>query len=489
MSVNPYTCLGCDAWVVNLQAGPFQSVSITIGSFSVTSWQMRCAMTALFVSAPLWAQDMEVVVPHETRDVKMPSGDAARGIPMPDGSLDQEVFRARRQRLMNAMDGGVAVIFAAERIGGRSRQNMDFYYLTGLAYEEGAALVLAPQAETWKEYLFLKPVNPESNIWDGERATLGRAMELGTGFGKVYRTNRLPSVLAKTVRASDPMEMVYLGPIVGYTSPVPHALDVARKVVARIPGASVRLADRILPELRQTKDKSEIELVQRAINITGQALVNAMQAVKPGMTEYELKLVIENTFRANGSRRPAFGSIVGSGPNGAILHYRDDTREMRDGEVVLCDVGAEWEQYAADVTRTFPINGRFSKRQREVYNTVLRAHRAALQQCKPGALLREDIHMAAVKVIEEAGFTDKFPHGTSHFLGLQVHDVGVSEVPLTPGTIITIEPGIYLPDENLGIRIEDDVLITQSGYRILSNHIPRTIEEIEALMAKGSAKR
>ncbi len=444
------------------------------------------AMCVLFViPLAVIGQEIDVVVPHETRDVKMPTGDSARGIPMPDGSLGREVFRARRKRLMEAMEGGVGVIFASEHIGGRNRQNMDFYYLTGLAYEEGAALVLAPEARLWREYLFLKPVNPETNIWDGERATLGRAMELGTGFAKVYRTGRLPRVLAGAVRNSDPMEMVYLEPVAGYSSPKPKPLDVSQKVVGQIPGASVRLADRLLPRLRQNKEKAEVELVQKAIDITGKALINAMQSVKPGMTEYELKLVIENTFRANGSRRPAFGSIVGSGPNSAILHYRDDTRAMQDGEVVVCDVGADWEHYAADVTRTFPINGKFTPRQREVYNTVLRAHRAALARCKPGAMLREDIHMAAVHVIEEAGFTDKFPHGTSHFLGLEVHDVGVYDEPLTAGTIITIEPGIYLPEENIGFRIEDDVLITATGYRVLSNHIPRTIEEIEALMAKG----
>lgn len=443
-----------------------------------------------FLAMPLCAlaQDIDVVVPHETRDVRMPTGDAARGIPMPDGTLNHDVFRARRQRLMEAMGGGVAVIYSADHIGGRRRQNMDFYYLTGLAYEEGAALVLAPEARKWKEYLFLTPVDPELNIWDGERATIGRAMELGTGFAKVYRNNRLPRVLAGAVRNSEPMEMVFLGPIAGYTSPIPKSLQVSRDVVAQIPGASVRLSDRILTRIRQEKEKAEVELVQKAIDITDEALVNAMQSVKPGMTEYELKLVIENTFRANGSRRPAFGSIVGSGPNGAILHYRDDSRQMQSGELVLCDVGAEWEQYAADVTRTFPINGKFTQRQREVYNTVLRAHRAALAKCKPGAMLRDDIHMAAVKVIEEAGFTDKFPHGTSHFLGLEVHDVGVYDEPLTAGTIITIEPGIYIQEENLGIRIEDDVLITANGYQILSNHIPRTIEEIEAVMAKGGAR-
>lgn len=427
-----------------------------------------------------------IPVPEPTVDVRMPVGDVARGVPMPRGTLDHSVYRARRARLMEAMGGGVAVIFGAKHIGDGDRQNADFYYLTGLALEEGAALVLAPEDPTWKEYLFLAPVDPEKNRWDGERALLGRAVELGSGFARVSRTGRLGGALARLVLRSDPREMVFLGPVVGFERSVPRNLKVSQDVTARIPGASVRLAHELLPGLRQLHDEAEIALIQRAIDITGDALLAAMLNVGPGLREYELKHVIENQFRAGGSRRVAFPSIVGSGPNGAVLHYRDDSREMAAGELVLCDVGAEFEHYAADVTRTFPVAGRFSERQREVYEVVLAAQAAGIAQCRPGRRMRDDVHRAARRVIEEAGFTDAFLHGTSHFLGLEVHDAGNSDAPLEPGTIITVEPGIYLPEEALGIRIEDDVLITDGDPVVLSAGIPRTVAEIEWAMSSAA---
>lgn len=440
---------------------------------------------ALSCASIVVAQPIEIVVPHETPDVKMPRGDAARGIPMPHGQLGREVFRERRRRLMEQMGGDVAVVFSAAKIGGSRRQDMNFYYLTGLAYEEGAAILLAPEQPLWNETLFLKPVNPEVNRWDGERDMLGRAVELGTGFASVKRMNALASSMARAVLNANNRQMVFLGPVVGYTADIPKALDVCQKVTARIPGSGIRLEHRLLPRLRQVHDDAELELMQRAIDITGIALETAMREVRAGMTEYDLKQVIENEFRRKGARRPAFSSIVGSGPNGAVLHYRNDFRTMSDGELVLCDVGAEFEQYAADVTRTFPVSGRFTPRQREVYEVVLRAQQAGMDECRPGARMREDIHTAARRVIEDAGYTDYFFHGTSHFLGLDVHDVGVHDEPLVAGTVITVEPGIYIAEEKLGIRIEDDVLITENGYKVLSGHIPRTVREIEALMAEG----
>lgn len=440
---------------------------------------------ALSCAPVVVAQPIEIVVPHETPNVKMPRGDAARGIPMPHGRLGREVFRQRRRRLMEQMGGDVAVVFSAPGIGGSRRQNMDFYYLTGLAYEEGAALLLAPEQPYWNETLFLKPVDPEVNRWDGERDMLGRAVELGSGFASVKRMNVLASTMAAAVLNAKDRKMIFLGPVVGYTHDIPMALDVCQKVTARIPGSGIRLEHKLLPRLRQVHDDAELELMQRAIDITGIALKTAMRQVRAGMTEYELKQMIENEFRRKGARRPAFSSIVGSGPNGAVLHYRNDLRSMNDGELVLCDVGAEFELYAADVTRTFPVSGTFTPRQREVYEVVLRAQQAGMDQCRPGARMREDIHMAARQVIEDAGYTDYFFHGTSHFLGLEVHDVGVADEPLVAGTVITVEPGIYIAEEKMGIRIEDDVLITEDGYKVLSGHIPRTVRDIEALMAEG----
>ena len=174
---------------------------------------------------------------------------------------------------------------------------------------------------------------------------------------------------------------------------------------------------------------------------------------------------------------------------GAVLHYRDDNREMQTGELVLCDVGSEYEHYASDVTRTFPISGKFSPRQREVYEIVLRAQKVAIAGIKPGALIRDDVHEPAQRVIEEAGFTDRFFHSASHFVGIRVHDAGLSAKPLTVGTVITVEPGIYLADENLGIRIEDEVLVTEDGHEVLTQAIPKTVAEIEAVMSSAQRRK
>lgn len=486
--VGPGTAEAVSPWGVGVGLGSASMFQTRAMEEKPTMRMLVAMMSGVVVvlgAPPGAAQDIAIPVPKETPDVKMPAGDAARGIPMPTGDLDQSVYRERRRRLMEEMGGGVAVIFGADHIDDGGRQNSDFYYFTGLADEAGAAIVLSPEEPLWTETLFLASVNPEADRWSGERAMLGRAMELGTGFARVMRTSRLPSSLSSlTVRSKD-RKLVYLGPIVGYTSPIPKALDVCKKTTARIPGSGIRLAHEIVPLMRQVHDDAELALMRNAIDCTRAGLLAAMRGVKRGMSEYELKQVIERGFRSKGSRRLAFPSIVGSGPNGAVLHYRNDTRTMHDGELVLCDVGAEWQHYASDVTRTFPVSGRFSPRQREVYNTVLRAQQAAIDAVRPGARIREDVHQAARDVIEQSGFTDYFFHGTSHFVGIDVHDAGLYDKPLVPGTVITVEPGIYIAGEALGVRIEDEVLVTEDGCTVLTAAIPRTIEDIEAVMAGG----
>ncbi len=426
--------------------------------------------------------------PVETPDVRMPSGDDARGIPMPTGELGPEVYRERRRRLMEEMGGGVAVIFSADHVGPDDRQDLNFYYLTGLAHEAGAALLLAPEDPVSPETLFLAALDVEDNRWHGERAMLGRKIELGTGIARVRRIGRLPGSLASAVTKSADREMVSLGPIVGYTSPVPKELDVLRKASSRIPGSRIRLAHELLPAMRQAKSADEIAIMQRAVDITGDGHVAAMRAVRPGMTEFELQRAFERAFRDNGSRFNAYNPIVASGPNSCVLHYQRNDREMKAGDLVLCDVGCEYDMYAADITRTFPVSGRFTERQKEVYEVVLEAQRAAIEAVKPGVTVWE-VHQAARSVIERAGFTDAYFHGTSHFIGLHVHDSGLYDEPLTPGSVITIEPGVYLADEEIGIRIEDEVLVTEGGAQVLSASIPKSIAEIESLMRAGRGRR
>ena len=456
---------------------------------SITSAVLAFALSS--AGAVAQVDDISVVVPHETPDRVLPTGDEAMAYAGPRGLVTREVYRERRARLLRHMQENgfsAAVIFNDVRdspSGGPDRSGLDFYYLTGIEHEPGAALLLDPDADQHAEVLFLPMLDVEDHVWHGERSGLGREIELSTGFARVRRIGSLPSALANAILTGESMKAVFLGPVVGYTSPVPKQFEVLRDATARIPGASVGLDREILPAMRQAKGESEIELTRRAIASTEAGLRDAMAMIRPGMTEFELRTIIESAFRREGSRRLAFGSIVGSGPNSCVLHYRGehDHRVMQAGELVLCDVGAEVENYAADITRTFPVDGAFTPRQREVYKVVLRAADAAIEAVRPGITFRALTDIAR-EVIEQAGYTDDMKHGLGHFLGLSVHDAGNYHLPLTPGTIITIEPGIYLTGENIGIRIEDDVLITETGSEVLSQGLPRTIEEIEEFMRR-----
>jgi Xaa-Pro aminopeptidase len=245
-----------------------------------------------------------------------------------------------------------------------------------------------------------------------------------------------------------------------------------------------------LGALRQIKDEDEIRRLRRAIGITGEALRETMREARPGMYEYELEGRVEYGFRQRGAERLGFPSIVGSGPNGTTLHYDENRRQTRPGELVVMDVGAEHGYYSADVTRTIPISGRFNRRQRELYELVLGAQQAAMDSVRPGSdlatlnrLARDYMRQHSGKLCGESGCERYFIHGLSHWLGMDVHDVGAYSRRLEPGMVFTIEPGIYIPAESIGIRIEDDILVTPGGAEVLSSGVPRTVEEVEQAMA------
>ena len=393
------------------------------------------------------------------------------------------VYAARRARLLQRLGDGVAVVFGKKSIDDDERQDADFYYLTGIV-DPGAALVLAPAAKPHREMLYLKNRDPEVERWDGPRPPLSLELKRRTGFERIRRTSRLPGALSSL--ADKHRRLVFLGPIVGHDSPVPRALSVLRKVTARVPGARIDNAADLLPRMRQIKGPQEIELIREATRATGAGHAAALMALKPGLSEWGLKDVIQRAFRDAGAKRLAFPSIVGSGPNSSVLHYRDDSRAMQEGEVVVIDIGAEVEQYASDITRTLPVGGRFSDRQREVYDLVLSAQEAAIAAIRPGIRVR-DVDRTARDLIEAAGHHDDFIHGTSHFVGLSVHDAGRYGEPLLPGSVITVEPGVYLPHEGFGVRIEDVVLVTAEGHEVLSSGIPKAAEEIERAMAGRTA--
>jgi Xaa-Pro aminopeptidase len=395
-----------------------------------------------------------------------------------------EVFRERRARLLERIKTGVGLVYAAEHIdpAAEKRQDADFLYLTGLPREAGAALLLRPQDQP-KEILLLAPRNPERDRWTGYRAGLpSRALEVRTGFAVIRRIDLLPSYL--TADAHRFHELHFLGPVVPYHEPVPHALEACSKAAARVPGTSVHDSSDFLPRMRMVKEPRELEQIARAVEISVAGHRDAMLRVRPGMREWQLKQIVEDGFRRAGGRSLAYESIVGAGPDGCVLHYPQDDRLIAADELVLVDAGAESGGYASDVTRTFPASGKFSPEQRKVYEVVRRAQQAALERVRPGVTWNE-LESAATRVIADAGYYDYYIHRLGHYVGLEVHDAGSYDDPIPENAVITVEPGIYMPGAKIGVRIEDTLVVTRGGPRILSDALPRDPDAIERLMAQG----
>jgi Xaa-Pro aminopeptidase len=424
-------------------------------------------------------------------------------------------FQRRRKRVVEAMGDSALVVFAAPYLIRNNdvehewRQESDFHYLSGFD-EPDSVLVLRGGSEP-RFVLFVRPRDPEREAWDGPRAGVeGAVAEFGaeTAFPLEELAKELPGLLANLTSVH-----YALGRSRANDDIVLAALDAVRRLARRGTAAVPRaIADPagVLHEERLIKAPEEIAAMERAVAITAEGHQAVMARSEPGMFEYEAEALLRGVFRRQGSERQAYPPIVGSGPNSTILHYRKNDRQMQDGDLLLVDAGSEYEYYASDVTRTFPVNGRFSPAQRLAYELVLKAELTAIAAVRPGVTL-ETVHLAAARVITE-GLIDLglvegpleealeakrykpwFMHGTSHWLGMDVHDVGAYYVerkarPLAPGMVLTVEPGLYFTamDErvrsefrSIGIRIEDDVLVTETGARVLSEAIPKQIDAVE----------
>lgn len=400
-----------------------------------------------------------------------------------------EIFQERRQKLMQSLKDGIAVIYGADEHGGGNvsapfQQDENFAWLTGIVDEPGAILVLDPAERRFREFLFLSPRDPETERWHIERLPLGAEMSRRTGFDRVHRSITLDSVL--TGLTSDHRALHFLGPLVGPSAPAPRELELYGKIQARVPGAHIVDDSALMQSLRQVKEPREIEQTRLAMKATMRGHLAAMRDVRPGWSEQRLKGLIESEFLAGGGEALAYDSIVGSGRNAASLHYRGGQAIIADGDLVLIDAAAAIGGYTTDVTRTFPANGKFTAEQRSVYETVLAAQSAVVAQLKPGAYF-DDLNEIAREVIRRAGHIDDFYHGIGHWVGLNVHDVGDYKKPIPAGAIVTVEPGIYVQSANFGIRIEDDYLVTPSGNECLSDAVPRSADAIEAFMARSRA--
>jgi Xaa-Pro aminopeptidase len=360
-------------------------------------------------------------------------------------------YRSRRLRLAQRIKGNVLVLHAApDQELVKYYQDKNFYYLTGID-EPNATLLLDATADPPQEFLFLPERRPSEERWTGAKLGPGPDTEKATGFARVLPATEFDGVLKK---ASARARAIY----------------------------DLKDVEDDIAYLRQVKSPTEIALIEKAVRITLKGEEAAAKAIAPAVMEYEVEAALEYEFRRNGAERAGFPSIVGSGPFSTVLHYDKSERRMQSGDVVVVDIGAEYSGYSADVTRTYPVSGKFSPRQREIYQIVLDAQKAAIAKIKPGVRI-SDLHQAATDYIRSKGYERYFIHGTSHHMGLDVHDVGDVSRPLEPNMVITVEPGIYIPEEQIGIRIEDDVLVTPTGYRVLSL-FPKELAEVEALVKR-----
>jgi Xaa-Pro aminopeptidase len=402
------------------------------------------------------------------------------------GSIGLDEFHARRQRVLHALDGAASVVFAGEGSApllGKWRPDRYFLYLTGITTESGAAILFDPSAEDEDKRvcLFLRPQNPEVDQWDGFRAGVGEKLKAETGFSHVGRTNALPGFLTGAARRTK--KLACLHPFSVYPAPVSPDLAVYRQVSERVPGVAIEDKTRLLPEMRAVKSPAEIEATRRAVAATVDGYQTALQTIRVGVTERTVAEAMEQAFRKHGGEH-AYNPIVGTAGNAAVLHYMENRATLQDGDLLLVDAGAMVDGYAADVTRVFPVNGKFTPEQRRLYEAVLQAEEAAITQARPGVALHL-LDQAARNVLRERGFPDGYPHGLGHPLGLDVHDVSPDTV-LRAGMVVTIEPGLYLPEQNIGIRIEDDLLVTEAGAENLTIAIPKSVEAVE--QALQSAK-
>jgi Xaa-Pro aminopeptidase len=418
-------------------------------------------------------------------------------------------YHMRRQSLAAKISSGVVVMFAATESEGPNaiygfRQDSNFFYLSGWS-EPGAALLIAPAAEAkdgatahpYTEILFLPQRNHTQEKWTGPK--LGPenpdAAKI-TGFDRVASLDKLRDELNQLLPPA--RGKVYSDlPGLDQDSPSTEGLAWLRRTNA-FPGfVSIEDVKPPLRSLRTVKDAREIELVEKATNASMAAHLAAMHSVKPGIGEREISALLQYEWGKRGCERPSYSPIVGSGFNSTLLHYSDDDATMGANDVLVIDAAGEYSMYATDITRTLPISGKFNARQREIYNIVLGAQQAAMAAFKSGKskLKRDDpdsLFTVAYDYINSHGKDSHgeplgkyFIHGLGHYVGLEVHDAGDYDVPLGPGMVFTIEPGIYIPDEKLGVRIEDMYYVDQSGKLIrMTENLPHTAEEVEKAMAE-----
>ncbi len=411
-------------------------------------------------------------------------------------------YAVRRQALLEKMEAGsMLLLYSGETVpcsldeGYAFEANRNFFYLTGLRRENMALAMVKAGAEDLKDHivLFIEEAVPSMERWTGKRVTKDEAKEIAQ-VEDVRYIDSLDGFISRCVNR-EVVETLYMEcyrDAKGDTDS--YNMKKAKEMTAAYPTLALKNAFPMIAAMRMVKDESEIALMQQAIDLTGEALIRVLKKLVPGMMEYQAQAEFEYAIRMGGADGTAFATIAGSGINGCMLHYGTNHCQMQDGKLLLMDLGAKYAGYCADITRTYPVNGKFTERQKQIYDIVLSANRAVKAAAKPGmttaqlndickkTLAEGLISIGKIKSEEEIG--TYYMHGVAHHLGIDTHDaVDPHTGKLAPGMVITNEPGLYIDEEEIGIRIEDDLLITQDGCIELSEKIARTTEEIEAIMA------
>ncbi|HPM30821.1 MAG TPA: aminopeptidase P N-terminal domain-containing protein [Chryseolinea sp.] len=427
-------------------------------------------------------------------------------------SIDPKLFITNRKRLMKEVKSNSVLVVNANDVMPtnsdgtmRFRQNSDLFYLTGVDQEE-TVFVMCPDFpdEKYREVLFLKETSELIATWEGHKLTKEEA-RTATGIQTVLWLSEFPK-LFNTMMLMGDVEHVYLNTNDHYRAEVSVETRENRFVKWCMEKFPLHRYERLAPimhRLRSIKSAEEIALLQLACDITEQAFFRLLKFVKPGVMEFEIEAELAHEFLRNGSRGFAYEPIIASGASSCVLHYIENNKVCKSGDILLLDVGAEYANYNADMTRTIPVNGKYTKRQKDVYNAVLRVHQKASKMLKPGTKYFEyhkevqkimESELIGLKLIDKKDiknqdvnkplFMKYFMHGTGHQLGLDVHDVGSMYHKMQVGQVWTVEPGIYIKEESLGVRIENNVMIQKNGVLDLMKNIPIEADEIEEIMNK-----
>ncbi|MFM2316611.1 MAG: hypothetical protein RLZZ155_943 [Bacteroidota bacterium] len=425
-------------------------------------------------------------------------------------ALSSTHYSNNRKRFASRMEEKGLAIFTSNDIYPTSadgtlpfKQHSDIFYLTGVDQEE-TMLILFPDATNpaHREMLFVRETNDHIAVWEGAKLNKAQAKDR-TGVTTIYWTSEFEKILHTVIGET---ACVYLNSNEHSRATIEvetREMRLSKWFREKYPHHEIERSAPIMHALRAVKDEEEIAQIQKAVDITRNGLLRVMKMIRPGVLEYVIEAEFAHEFLSSGSRGFGYTPIIASGESACVLHYIDNDKPCKEGDVILLDVGAEYGNYSADMTRCLPVSGKFTERQKDVYNAVLSVMKQATAYLKPGVIMSEyhaavgemmTAELLKLNLISEEDVKNQNPswpaykkyfmHGTSHFLGLDVHDVGNWNKPIEVGNVFTVEPGIYIPEENLGIRLENNIVITENGNRDLFANFPLEVEEIEALCAK-----